>query len=124
VQDGSERESFPGWIDELWVEDRVLTADEIGKLYSLHRDKILQPQLDSNVSIINVMTFNIWNGGREMGAEIGVKRVIDVIRDSDEDIICMQETYGSGPIIADALGYFFYLRSSNLSIMSRFPIAV
>ena len=34
----------------------------------------------------------------------------------------MVETYGSGPIIADSLGYYFYLRSSNLSIMSKFPI--
>lgn len=34
----------------------------------------------------------------------------------------MVETYGSGAIIADALGYYFYLRSSNLSIMSRYPI--
>ena len=32
------------------------------------------------------------------------------------------ETYGSGAIIADSLGYYFYLISSNLSIMSRYPI--
>lgn len=122
LKDGSERETFPGWIDELWIEDRALTAEEIGNLYSIHREKADPPQLDSHTSILNVMTFNIWNGGREMGVEIGVKRVIDVIRDSGADIISMQETYGSGPIIADALGYYFYLRSSNLSIMSRFPI--
>lgn len=34
----------------------------------------------------------------------------------------MVETYGSGPKIADALGYYFYLRSTNLSIVSRYPI--
>ena len=38
-------------------------------------------------------------------------------------MVAMQETYGSGPLIADALGFHFYWRSSNLSILSRFPIA-
>lgn len=71
---------------------------------------------------LRVMAWNIWHGGRENGSEAGVQQVIDVIRDSQADIICMQETYGSGPRIADALGFHFYLRSSNLSIMSRFPI--
>ena len=73
-------------------------------------------------AIVSVMAFNIWRGGREDGAEIGVQRTIDVIRAADPDIVCMQETYGSGPRIADALGYHFYLRSSNLSVMSRYPI--
>lgn len=104
-KDGSERETFPGWIDELWIEDRALTVEEIENLYSIHRIMEPPPSLNSQSSILNVMTFNIWNGGREMGAEIGVQRVIDVIRDSGADIISMQETYGSGPIIADELGY-------------------
>jgi hypothetical protein len=47
---------------------------------------------------------------------------VDVIRSSGADIVSMQETYGSGAKIADALGYYFYLRSTNLSIMSRYPI--
>ena len=34
----------------------------------------------------------------------------------------MQETYGSGPIIADRLGYYLYLRSSNNSVLSRYPL--
>lgn len=71
---------------------------------------------------LKVMTFNIWHGGRETGESEGPMRVVDVIRDSGADIVAMQETYGSGPQIADALGYHFYLRSSNLSIMSRYPI--
>lgn len=37
-------------------------------------------------------------------------------------MIGLIETYGSGAIIADSLGYYFYLISSNLSIMSRYPI--
>ena len=57
-----------------------------------------------------------------MGQEVGVNRVVEVIKAENPDVIGMVETYGSGAIIADALGYYFYLRSSNLSIMSRYPI--
>jgi len=71
---------------------------------------------------IKLLAWNIWHGGRETGTTEGVARVVDIIQQSGADIICMVETYGSGPIIADSLGYYFYLRSSNLSIMSRFPI--
>lgn len=71
---------------------------------------------------VKVMTFNIWHGGRETGEAEGPKRVIDVIRDSGADIVAMQETYGSGERIAEALGFYLYLRSTNLSIMSRYPI--
>jgi hypothetical protein len=34
----------------------------------------------------------------------------------------MQETYGSGAHIAAGLGFHYYLRSSNLSVLSRYPI--
>lgn len=71
---------------------------------------------------LKVMTFNIWHGGRETGEEEGPRRVVDVIRDSGADVVAMQETYGSGARIAEALGYHLYLRSANLSIMSRYPI--
>lgn len=71
---------------------------------------------------LKVMTFNIWHGGKETGEVAGPKRVVDVIRDSGADIVAMQETYGSGEWIAKALGYHLYLRSTNLSIMSRYPI--
>ncbi|MBO0993192.1 LamG-like jellyroll fold domain-containing protein [Bacillus sp. SD088] len=112
--------SFPGLIDEVWIDDRSLTVEEIRKRYSLHRS--VKPVPEKRTPDLKVMTFNIWDGGREMGAEIGVQRIIDVIKESGADVILMQETYGSGPIIADALGYYFYLRSHNISIMSRYPI--
>ena len=70
---------------------------------------------------LRVLAWNIWNGGREDGIDEGVERVVECIRDSGADIVAMQETYGSGPRIADALGYHLYLRSSNLSIISRYP---
>ena len=72
---------------------------------------------------LRVMTWNIWNGGREDGVELGVERTAQIIAAAGADMVAMQETYGSGPLIADALGFHFYWRSSNLSILSRFPIA-
>ena len=70
---------------------------------------------------LNMMSWNIWNGGREDGNDVGLNRVVEIIRKSGADVIAMQETYGSGPRIADALDYHLYLRSSNLSIISRYP---
>jgi len=51
-----------------------------------------------------------------------VQRVVDVIQEADADIVLMQETYGSGPRISGRLGFDYFLRSANLSVMSRFPI--
>lgn len=72
---------------------------------------------------LRLMAWNIWNGGREDGVDLGVQRTAAVIAEARADLVAMQETYGSGPIIADALGFYFYRRSSNLSVLSRFPIA-
>ncbi|MGV3763134.1 MAG: endonuclease/exonuclease/phosphatase family protein [Parapedobacter sp.] len=79
-------------------------------------------RVDAQAQYLKVMTFNIWHGGRETGEEEGPLRVVDVIRDAGADIVAMQEAYGSGERIADELGYHLYLRSSNLSIMSRYPV--
>jgi endonuclease/exonuclease/phosphatase family metal-dependent hydrolase len=68
------------------------------------------------------MAWNIWHGGRRHGREIGPQQVIDFIKETGTDIVMMQETYGSGALIADALGYYFYLASSNISVMSKYPI--
>ena len=71
---------------------------------------------------LRIMSWNIWHGGREDGKEVGPKRVIEVIQQSNADIVAMQETYGSGEIISKALGFHFQPRGTNLSIHSRFPI--
>ena len=71
---------------------------------------------------LRVLAWNIWHGGRRKGRDEGVARVVEVIRECRADIVLMQETYGSGPRIAGRLGYDYFLRSSNLSVMSRFPI--
>ncbi|QDU65211.1 endonuclease/exonuclease/phosphatase family protein [Engelhardtia mirabilis] len=71
---------------------------------------------------VRVLTWNIWHGGREDGAAVGPVRVAEVIADSGADIVAMQETYGSGPRIATALGFHLQLRGTNVSIHSRYPI--
>lgn len=71
---------------------------------------------------LRVMTWNIWHGGKEDGADVGVQRVIDVIRQSQADVIALQETYGSGEKIAAALGYHFHPRGTNVSLLSRYPV--
>lgn len=71
---------------------------------------------------LKVLAWNIWHGGRRKGRDEGVQRVVEVIEESGADIVLMQETYGSGPRISGRLGFDYYLRSSNLSIMSRYPI--
>ena len=69
-----------------------------------------------------MMAWNIFGGGREDGKEVGPPRVIDVIRDSKADIVAMQETYGSGEMIAQQLDFHFQPRGTNVSVHSRFPI--
>ncbi|MFT4514253.1 MAG: endonuclease/exonuclease/phosphatase family metal-dependent hydrolase [Planctomycetota bacterium] len=78
------------------------------------------PQWDGRP--LRVLAWNIWHGGRRKGRDEGVQRVVEVIQECNADIVLMQETYGSGPRISGRLGYDYFLRSSNLSVMSRFPI--
>ena len=79
--------------------------------------------------IFKVMAWNILHGGNDI--ENGVQNVVEIIREIDPDVILMIETYGSGKIIADSLGYNFHLiapkgtalddKGTNLSIFSKFP---
>ncbi|RMG64841.1 MAG: endonuclease/exonuclease/phosphatase family protein [Bacteroidetes bacterium] len=76
-----------------------------------------------------VMAWNILHGGRDIPE--GPAHVIEIIRALDPDVVLMVETYGSGPMIAEALGYHLHLvapagtapddPSVNLAVFSRFP---
>jgi len=115
--------SFEGAIDEFEVYDHILSARDIARKYQQFVPAAKLPRLSAKpVDTLNLMAWNIWHGGRRHGREIGPKQVIDFIRDTGTDIVMMQETYGSGALIADALGYYFYLASANISVISRFPI--
>ena len=115
--------SYSGALDEFSIYDHVLNAEEVAEKYKLFvpAAKLPQPSKQS-VSSLNLMAWNIWHGGRRHGREIGPQQVIDFIKDTGTDIVMMQETYGSGALIADALGYYFYLASTNISVMSKYPI--
>lgn len=120
--DDSQWNSFNGCLKDFYFTNQVLDEESICREYGRMSVFSLNEPLARSVPDIKIMAFNIFHGGHELGQEVGVNRVIELIKDSDADVIGMIETYGSGAIIADALGYYFYLRSSNLSIMSRYPI--
>ena len=113
--------AFNGFLDEVKIWNRVVSVQEVQENWTtFFPDKVLKSKIEPQQ--IKVMAWNIWHGGRRYGEKVGVQRTIDIIRASQADIICLIETYGSGEEIADALGFYFYLISSNLSIMSRYPI--
>ena len=111
--------AFNGLLDEVYIEDEYKNHDAIKQDYT--RFFKLQEEEKLTTSL-KTMVWNIWHGGRRYGEHVGVKRVIETIKATQPDVVGLIETYGSGEIIADSLGYHFYLISSNLSIMSRFPI--
>lgn len=120
--DGTEWNAFNGQIDEFALYDTQLTPETVFRLYASYYTRARLEQLPERRDNLRLMGFNIWHGGNETGSEAGPKRVADIIRDSGAEVVGLIETYGSGPKIADELGYCLYLHSSNLSILSRFPI--
>ncbi len=101
---------------------RKLSDEEMFALYQERFPKARVAPRNQRVDGLKVLSWNIWHGARHPGIETGIQQAVDFIRHTKADVITMQETYGSGPTIADRLGYYFYLRSSNLSILSRYPI--
>lgn len=115
--------SFEGAIDEFKIYDYVLTAEDLARNYNTSVPAASLPELSERpVKELNLMAWNIWHGGRRTGRESGPQQVISFIKDTGTDIVMMQETYGSGALIADALGYYFYLASANISVISKYPI--
>lgn len=117
-----EWDTFNGSIDELEVHSSFLFPLDMKNRYQEFYSKSASGSIEGTVSEFKVMSFNIWHGGNETGKYIGPQRVVNLIKDNGVDLVALQETYGSGEQIADALGYYFYLRSTNLSVLSRFPI--
>lgn len=111
--------AFNGYIDEVSIKNSYDTAENIQKDFNRFYPS---NKTETLVSPIRTMVWNIWHGGRRYGKHVGVERVLETIKEARPDVVGLIETYGSGEIIADSLGYYFYLVSSNLSIMSRFPI--
>lgn len=113
--------AFNGQLDEVSIWNRPVSAAEVAEDYArfFPTKEVTAPLPPQK---LKVQVWNIWHGGRRLGKHVGVQRVIDVLKKENADVVGLIETYGSGAIIADSLGYYFYLISSNLSILSRYPI--
>jgi endonuclease/exonuclease/phosphatase family metal-dependent hydrolase len=101
-------------------------------LTSCNKDERLQKVSNQKEALIGVLAWNIWHGANnENLKEDGRPHAIEIIKELSPDIVLMVETYGSGKMIADSLGYNFHLiapedtpedaKNINLSIMSKFP---
>jgi endonuclease/exonuclease/phosphatase family metal-dependent hydrolase len=121
---GSEAQwnAFNGYIDEVKVWGTAINAAEVQRLYAQFYPNTTTNEEAYDPSQLKVLSWNIMNGGNQYGKTVGVQRIIETIKATHADIVGLIETYGSGTAIADSLGYYFYLISSNLSIMSRYPI--
>ena len=76
-----------------------------------------------NPKELKVMAWNIWHGGHSKAYPAkGCEGTLDILKKSNADVILMIETYGASDQVADYLGYYHRLLSSNLSIYSRYPI--
>lgn len=92
--------------------DVEITAANVSNAVATHQPKVLK-----------VLQWNIWHGGIHLGKE-GRERVIELIKETNADIILMQEAYGAQQMIADSLGYYLQTPSSdaNLALFSRYPL--
>lgn len=121
--DDTEWDTFFGQIGTVSIFDRAWPAQRVYKYYTkVTGRQVAGPDSHKTGNTIKVMTFNIWHGANETGKETGMIRLITLLKEAQADVYTFVETYGSVERIADALGYYFYLISDNLSIVSRYPI--
>lgn len=69
---------------------------------------------------VRIMTFNLLVGGVQRGEPL--ERSAEVIRAGDADIVALQETAVSAPLLARKLGYNLAYFGFDKAILSRFPI--
>ena len=82
-----------------------------------------QEQKSPETTPFRVMSWNIWHGGHSKEyPNKGCEGTLGILKESNADVILMIETYGASANVADSLGYYHRLLSSNLSIYSRYPI--
>lgn len=72
---------------------------------------------------LTVLEWNVWHAGHTKNyGQKACDATIGIIRESGADVVLMVETYGASDAVADSLGFYHRLLSSNLSIYSRYPI--
>lgn len=107
-------------LDTFAIDGRRLGRLQVESVYR-QKSGIRKNKNRTKGGSFKVLNWNIWHGGRKDGLD-GLKKTIGIIRESKADVVTMQETYGSGPIIADSLNMIYYYRSTNLGIFSKYPI--
>jgi len=93
---------------------------------------LLSTSINAQTNTFKVMAWNILHGANDI--KNGKENVVKIIKEIDPDVVLMVETYGSGPFIANSLGYNFHLIASeetalddpsiNLSIYSKHPLGM
>ena len=114
--------AFNGKVDQVKLWSRPVSAAEVRADYEKYFPSATNPPAARKPESLKVQIWNIWGGGHRLGRHVGVKRVAEVLKRENADIIGVIETYGSGAVLADSLGYYYYLIGRNLSILSRYPI--
>jgi endonuclease/exonuclease/phosphatase family metal-dependent hydrolase len=120
-------------IDQLSIWESTLNDKDV--LYSYNNLKDAEPfKLANKLDNINIGVWNIWHGGIHWSLEKdgwdSRKRIADIIKEKNLDVVLMQETYSGGDFIAAELSYYFATTSdwdykyqgANISVLSRYPI--
>ncbi|WP_430935926.1 LamG-like jellyroll fold domain-containing protein [Saccharicrinis sp. 156] len=114
-------DTFNGMIDEVGIWSQKLSDRQFADAYlGIKKERLTMAE--EAESPIRIMTWNIWNGGRQQGRIVGLDRIAGCIEENAADIIALQEEFGSGEYLADKLDFYFYRRSHNLCLLSRYPL--
>ena len=120
-------------MDNLTFYHKEISANEVLESYKKFR-KSQQIVVKEKLKKLTVAVWNIWHGGKHFTLDNNDwdsrKRIVEIFKQSNVDVILMQETYSSGDYIAAELGYYYAttsdwdyrLQGSNISIISRYPI--
>ncbi|WP_316823140.1 BNR-repeat neuraminidase N-terminal domain-containing protein [Pedobacter gandavensis] len=73
-------------------------------------------------NVLKLLQWNIWHGG--LHTDQGTDRVQELIKQTNADVLSMQEAYGSQQLLADALDFHLQTPSANanLALFSRYPM--
>ena len=113
---------FNGQLDDFFIWSRTLTGAQVESVFAKKMNPKHRPSV-RKLDSLTVMSWNIWNGGQRMGKFVGVQRVAEIIKESGADLVSLQETGESGPIIADMINFYLYQRGDGLSVLSKYPLS-
>ena len=114
--------AFYGQIDDIQMFNKAVAPSDVRKYYEDMTKTLPRETASWSIDSLKVTSANIFHGGNERGKETGRNSLIELLKKENATIYILQETYASGEVIADALGYQLYLISSNLSIISKYQI--